>query len=87
MYNLIDPVDKNFLGSALYFDEAQEPSNIMWENLRFTVWHHHFFTVIAWIAIFIFITCMFLFFVWLEKLTVLSQGKYPPTLNCDPIIA
>jgi hypothetical protein len=59
----------------------------MWENLRYTQTRHNIATLIAWILIGIFVTCMFLFFSWLEHYTVESQNKYPPTLNCDPIVS
>jgi hypothetical protein len=58
----------------------------MWENLRYSTARHNIATLIAWILIFTFVSLMFLLFSWLQTLTIASQNKYPPTLNCDPIV-
>jgi hypothetical protein len=65
IYELVEPADKNMLGDALYFSQANEPSNILWENLKTTDRQILCKEIGAWLLIIIFLCAMFTLFAFL----------------------
>ena len=43
--------------------------------------------ILAYIVITIFLLMMFTFFIWLKKIVATEQLNYPPTYDCNSLIA
>ena len=75
---------RELLGQELDFEEAAEPTDIIWENRHFTKWDRIKRTIIVCICVFILLSISFSF------IFICSQGanrpllKYPAT-NCKEI--
>ena len=74
-----------FMGTYLYFNEATEPTNIIWENrgqggVRQLMKK---IGVALLIGLFLF-GCMIIFY-FLKRTTITNQKRYPPQTNCQLI--
>jgi hypothetical protein len=77
--------DHEFDGAPLYFDDAPEPTNIIWEhreNSYSTQMHRTI--IVTGIIVFLLLLAFFAFY-YLKKITVENYRKYPPTTNCGDI--
>lgn len=72
---------KTFLGEAITFEDASEPTDIIWENRHFTSWDRFKRTliVVAYVTVVLSISFVIIFFCSQEANKPLL--KYPP-LNC-----
>jgi len=75
---LVSDDHKNLLGSKLVLDKAEEPGNIIWENLDSTVRERRCRMWGVFFLMFLFITGMFIGFSFLKQLSVNFLKKYPP---------
>lgn len=74
-----------FDGHPLYFEEAPEPTNIIWEHRETTYKTQMIRTSVVCVIIVILLILAFLAFYELKKITVANYKKYPPTANCADI--
>jgi len=77
--------EQEFLDAPLYFREAPEPTNIIWENRQVTFFQQIIRTIIVIaIILVLFVGCLFVFY-YLKKTTVTNYQRYPPSTNCNSI--
>ena len=63
--------------------EAPEPTNLKWENLGKDYKMINRNKLIVFIALVVFLGLAFSLFTYLKQAVVISNKKYPPTMNCD----
>lgn len=77
--------EHEFDGAPLYFDDAPEPTNIIWEHRQITYKEQMFRTTVVSAIIVFLLLLAFLAFFYLKQTTVANYRKYPPTTNCQDI--
>jgi len=75
--------DKEFDGAPLFFVEAPEPTNIIWEHRQITYKDQMFRTIVVSVIIVFLLFLAFMAFYTLKQQTVANYKKYPPTTNCS----
>lgn len=73
---------RTLYGCKLEFDDASEPTDIIWENRHFTSWDRLRKTIVVVIAIGILLACSFLLIFIFSKQADKARTKYP-VVNCD----
>lgn len=79
--------ENKWRGYDLYFNEAPEPTNIIWEHRQNTISLQRKRTTIVGLIIVFLLVLAFLAFYYLKQATVLNYRRYPPTTNCSDIYA
>jgi hypothetical protein len=77
--------DHEFDGEPLIFEEAPEPTNIIWENRQISYKQQMIWTAIVSAIIVFLLFLAFMAFFELKKQTIANYQKYPPTTNCDDL--
>jgi hypothetical protein len=77
--------DHEFDGAPLYFEDAPEPTNIIWEHRENSYSTQTRRTIIVTCVIMLLLLGAFFAFFYLKQVTVENYRKYPPTTNCDDI--
>lgn len=80
-----EKVPFQILGEPAVFQEATEPTNIIWENLEVSKAECRRRKSIAYLVIAIFICLVFLLFTFLKSASAKNKMKYPPTTDCAGI--
>ena len=70
------------LGHTIEVAQASEPTDIIWENLRYTRRHRIIRIIFVTIIIMIFIFLSFILFTYLKSTAGNNKLKYPSSLNC-----
>lgn len=81
----MDEDHPKLLGTPILFEEAVEPSNIIWENTHFTTKQQTIRKVIVTFLVALVLLGAFALFAFLKIKAVRNQRKYPPGTNCDDI--
>ena len=79
--------EHEFDGAPLYFEEAPEPTNIIWEHRQITYNTQMIRTAIVSAIIVFLLFLAFMAFFELKKQTIANYNKYPPSTNCNDIFA
>ena len=74
-----------FNGQLIAFNEAPEPTNILWENRDVTPQKRLKRKAIVVSIIFLLLLAAFTVFFVLKQQTILNYKKYPPTTDCKSI--
>ena len=75
--------DYTFLGLPFYFEEAPEPSNIIWENKFMRPRQHILRTCLVYAAIVgMLLICAIIFVAFKAPLNA-SHERYPPFIDCS----
>lgn len=69
----------------MYFEDAPEPTNIIWEHRQNSPAVIMKRTIIVSAVIVFLLLLAFLAFFYLKQITVANYRKYPPTTNCADI--
>ena len=77
--------DHEFDGAPLYFEDAPEPTNIIWEHRENSYSTQMRRTIIVSGVILLLLLGAFFAFFYLKQITVANYRKYPPTTNCGDI--
>lgn len=77
--------ENEFDGAGLYFNEAPEPTNIIWEHRQITRATQLHRTVIVTVVIIFLLILAFFAFLFLKQATVQAAQKYPAGTNCQEI--
>ena len=77
--------NKELLNAPLYFTEAPEPTNIIWEHRDKTPKEQLKRKIIAFIAIILVLIVAFIIFYVLKRTTIKNSIRYPSSTNCDAI--
>ena len=77
--------DREFDGCPLYFEEAPEPTNIIWEHRQNTAKKQLIKTAVVSVIIVFLLFLAFMAFYTLKQQTVANYKKYPPTTNCNSL--
>lgn len=75
---------KSVLGQDIDFQDASEPTDIIWENRHFTYWERIKRTIIVCIIVFILLSISFSFIFICSQEANRPLLKYPAT-NCNEI--
>lgn len=77
--------EHRFLGDFVSFEEAPEPTNIIWENRDKTFKEQTKRKVVVVVVIIVLLLAAFFAFYLLKQQTIRNQQKYPSTTNCQAV--
>lgn len=77
--------DHEFDGEPLFFEDAPEPTNIIWEHRQITYKEQIFRTSIVYSIIVFLLFLAFMAFYTLKQQTIANYNKYPPSTNCSDL--
>ena len=75
------------MNEPLSFEEAPEPTNIIWENRHISYWNQFIRQIIVIIIIGVILLLAVVIFFFLKKIAIANQEKYPPSRDCVSISA
>lgn len=77
--------DKTFLDQPLFFKEAPEPTNIVWENRNVSYKTQFFRKIMVLLIIVLILVMAFVIFYTLKSFTAINNMKYPLSNDCESI--
>lgn len=77
--------EREFDGAPLFFEDAPEPTNIIWEHREVTYKKQLIRTSIVSVVIMFCLFLAFMAFYSLKQQTIANYKKYPPTTDCDGV--